>query len=70
MQSNLHTGYKHIFYQDWQDKSDELFDQYNLTLLNNIDHPALIQEWKHNLDAAVYEKNKPINKATIKEEKN
>ena len=55
IQSNLHTDYKHKFYHDKRDKFDELFDQYHLTLLKYIDHPALIQEWKQNLYAAAYE---------------
>ena len=25
--------------------------------MNNLDHTALIEEWKQNLDAAAYEKN-------------
>ena len=25
--------------------------------MKNIDHPALIEEWKKNIDAAAYEKN-------------
>ena len=55
--SNLHTGYKHSFYHDKQDKFDELFDKYHFTLLKYIDHPELIQEWKKNIDAGTYEKN-------------
>ena len=41
-----------------------------IPLLNNIYHPALIQEQKQNIDAAAHEKNTPRNKATIKEEIN
>ena len=33
---------------------DELFDQYHILLLENIDHPTLIQKWKQNIDAAAY----------------
>ena len=40
---NLHTGYKHNFYNDIRENFDELFDQYHLPLLKYIDHPALIQ---------------------------
>ena len=25
--------------------------------MKNINHPALVEEWKQNLDAAAYEKN-------------
>ena len=49
---------------------DESFDEYYLPLSNNNNHPALIQKWKKNIDAAAYEKIKPRNKATIKEEIN
>ena len=38
------------------DEIDELFDEYHIPLLNDIDHPALIEEWKRNIDAAAYEK--------------
>ena len=37
---------------------DALFDEYQIPLLKNIDHPEFIQEWKRNLDAADYEKEK------------
>ena len=36
---------------------DELFDQYHITLLKNIDHPELIQERKQNIDATAHEKS-------------
>ena len=45
IQSNLHTGYKHNFYDDKQEKIDKLFDQCHIPLLKHIYHPALIQEW-------------------------
>ena len=48
----------------------ELFHKYHLPLLDDIDHPELITEWKHNLDSSAYEKSKQINKDTIKEERN
>ena len=35
--------------------------------MDNIDHPALIEEWKTNIDAAAYVKqSKPRCKCTIK----
>ena len=70
IQSNLHNGYKHSFYDDKQDKFDKLFDQYHIPLLKYIYYPELIQEWKKYLDADSHEKNKPGNKAKIKEEIN
>ena len=33
-----------------------IFSTYVVPLLKNINNPALIQEWKLNLDAAAYEK--------------
>ena len=35
---------------------DELFGEYHIPLLKNIDHPALIQEWTQNIDANAYGK--------------
>ena len=34
-----------------------IFSAYVVPLLKDIKHPALLQEWKLNPDAAVYEKN-------------
>ena len=48
---------------------DYLFIEYHVTLIDNLDHPALIKEWKQNLYAADHEKIKPRCKATSKEEK-
>ena len=33
--------------------------------MDNLDHPALIEEWTKNLDAAAYEKSKLRCKDTI-----
>ena len=57
IQSNLYNFYKHNFYHNKRDKFDEHFDQYHLHLLKDIDHPALIQKQKQNIDAAAYENN-------------
>ena len=37
--------------------------------MENIDHPAFIEEWKQNLDTAAYEKNlyKDVKLPSIKE---
>ena len=35
----------------------KIFSAYVVPLLKYINHPALLQEWKLNLDAAEYEKN-------------
>ena len=34
-----------------------IFNAYIVPLLKDINHPALLQEWKLNLDAAAYQKN-------------
>ena len=34
-----------------------IFSAYVVTLLKYINHPALLQEWKLNLDALAYENN-------------
>ena len=36
---------------------DKLSDKCHIPLLKNVDHPALIKEWKLNHDAVAYEKN-------------
>ena len=56
IQSNLHLIYKQNFCHDKQDEIDEIFNKYHIPLLNNIDHPALIEEWKQNIDATAYGK--------------
>ena len=43
IQSNLYYGLKHNFYNDKQEKCDEIFDQYHLPLLKDIYHPEFIQ---------------------------
>ena len=46
IQSNLNLIHKQNLYHDKQDEIYELFDEYHIPLLNHIDHPALIGEWK------------------------
>ena len=48
IQSDLCLIFKQSFYHDEQDEIDE----YHLILLKYIDNPALIEEWKQNLDDA------------------
>ena len=68
MQSDLHLIYKQKFYHDKQDEIDTICDEYHIPLINYIDHTALTQEWKQNIEAAAYEEN--IYKYTIKSERN
>ena len=46
IQSDLHSVYQKNFYHDEQDIMDELFHQYHISLLKDIDHPELITEWE------------------------
>ena len=57
IQSDLHLVYKQNFYHDKEKEMYELFDEYHIPLLKDIDHPELIQQWRRNLDAAAYEKD-------------
>ena len=42
---------------DQTEKMDRLFKTYITPQLKEIYHPAILQEWKLNIDAAEYEKN-------------
>ena len=57
LQSDLHLIYKQNFYHDKIDEINTIFYEYHIPLLNNLDHPALIEEWKRNLDTAAYKKH-------------
>ena len=57
IQSDLYLVYKENFYHDKESEIETNFDEYHIPLLNDLDHPILIEEWKLNLDAAAYEKN-------------
>ena len=46
------------YYYDKQDDIDNIFDEKNVPLSTKFDHPAFIEEWRQNIDAAAYEKNK------------
>ena len=56
IQSDLHLIYKQNFYNDKQKEINEFFGKYHFPLIDYLDHPALIEEWKQNIDAAAYEK--------------
>ena len=53
----MHLLYQQDFYKDRQKVIDEIFIEYLVLIMDDLDHPALIEEWKQNLDAAAYEKN-------------
>ena len=46
-----------------------IFIAYVVTLLKDINHLALLQEWKLNLDAAAYEKNIDANLSKLSDKK-
>ena len=52
----VHSVYQQNLYHDKQDIIDDMFYQYHLILMKDIDHPELIQEWKQSLDSDAYEK--------------
>ena len=70
IQYSLNYVYQQNLYHNKQDIMDELFHKYQLPLLRYIEHPALITEWKQNLDYDSYEKYKQRNKSAIKEKIN
>ena len=49
--------YKQDFYKYKQKEIDDLFLEYFFLVRKDLDHPAFIEEWIKNLDAAAYEKN-------------
>ena len=54
--SSLQYSYNQTEYIDKEETINNTFIIYVEPLLNDINHLALIQEWKLNLDAAAYEK--------------
>ena len=57
LQCNLHSSYNQTKYIYEEEIIHNIFSTYVEPLLNYINHPALVQEWKLNLDAPAYEKN-------------
>ena len=56
-------------YNDKKETIINIFGKYVEPLLKYVNHPALLQEWKLNLDAAEYEKNIDANLYKPSEEK-
>ena len=62
----MHLIYKKYFYKYKQKEIDELFIEYLVPIMGDLDNHALIEERKQNHDAAAYEKkSKPIFKDII-----
>ena len=55
--SDLHSYYIQTIYSGKEEIINNVFIKYFETLLDDINHPELVQEWKLNHDAAAYEKN-------------
>ena len=58
IQKNIHFIYKKNFYTDKQKELDELFIEYLVPIMDDLDHPELIEKWKKHIDADDYETNK------------
>ena len=56
IQKDMHFIYKQYFYKDKQKEIYELFIEYLVSIIHNLDHFSLIEEWKINIDAAAHEK--------------
>ena len=54
---SFHSSYIQREFNDKNDMIIKIFSAYVEPLLKNIKHPALLQEWKLNIDDAQYEKN-------------
>ena len=52
---NSHSSYIQIEFNDKKEIIINIFSAFFLPLLKYTNHPALLQEWKLNLDAAAYE---------------
>ena len=57
LQYDLHSSYNQTKYIGEEEIIHNIFSTYVEPLLNYINHPALVQEWKLNIDAPAYEKN-------------
>ena len=53
----MHMTYKQDLYKDKQKEIYNLFLEYLVPVMDNIDHPASIEEQKQNLDDYANEKN-------------
>ena len=49
--------YKQDLYKTKYSYIDDFFLEYLVPIMKYIEHPALIEEWIQNIDAAAYEKN-------------
>ena len=59
--SNYHSSYTNQEFNDKKEQMITISSTYVAPQIKEIHHPALLQEWKHNLDAAEYENNMKAN---------
>ena len=57
LQYNFHSSYNQKIHIGEEEIIHNIFSTYVEPLLNCINHPALVQEWKLNIDAPEYENN-------------
>ena len=57
LQSYLHSSYIQTIYNGKSESINNIFSTYFEPLLNHINHPELVQEWKLNIDDTAYEKH-------------
>ena len=56
IKKNIHLIYKQEYCKDKQREIVELFVYELVPIMDDPDYPALIEEWKQNLDDDAYEK--------------
>ena len=56
IQKKMHIIYKQDLYKNKEKEMYDLFLEYLVSVTENLDHPALIEEWRQNIDATTYEK--------------
>ena len=56
LQSDLHPTYIQTIYNGEEERINKNVSTYVEPLLNDINHPALVQYWKLNMDVTGYEK--------------
>ena len=54
---DYHSSYSTDNFNNQKEEMDRLFSTYVTPQIKEIYHPAIIKEWKLNIDAAEYEKN-------------
>ena len=57
IQLDFHSSYIKTMYSYKDESIYNIFSTYVEPLLDDINHPELVQEWKLNIDASAYEKN-------------